>query len=180
MKLEIHSEKFNDVLISHGVNFEDERGAFKKVIFGDELMNLMGSIYELMTVKSKKNVIRGLHFQVGESSQSKLLRVLKGKIQDVFIDLRKNSNTFEQCGYENMSPETGWIYIPKGFAHGYFAVEKTKMIYLLSDYRSKKDECGIDFRDKKLRIKLNNKILLSKKDLSNMTISEFENKIKTL
>ena len=54
------------------------------------------------------------------------------------------------------------------------------MIYLLSDFRSKKDECGIDFRDKKLRIKLKKNILLSKKDLSNMTVSEFENKIKTL
>ena len=72
------------------------------------------------------------------------------------------------------------LFVPKGFAHGYFAIEKTKMIYLLSDFRSKKDECGIDFRDKKLRIKLKKNILLSKKDLSNMTVSEFENKIKTL
>ena len=63
MKLEKYSEEFKDILISNGVNFKDNRGVFKKTIFGDELVRLMGPVYELITVKSDKNVIRGLHFQ---------------------------------------------------------------------------------------------------------------------
>ena len=64
----------------------------------------------------------------------------EGKIQDVFIDLRKNSNTFEQYT-QNMSPETGWIYIPKGFAHGFCTLtDNVQVLYKVGSYYSKENE----------------------------------------
>ena len=153
----------------------DKRGSLREIYKKD---NLFPKFVFALSVYSKKNVFRGLHFQK-KKQQSKLIIVIDGKLIDYCVDLRKKSKNYLKV-YKYKLNKNSILFIPKGFAHGYFAVEKTKMIYLLSDYRSKKDECGIDFRDKKLRIKLNNKILLSKKDLSNMTISEFENKIKTL
>ena len=153
----------------------DKRGSLREIYKKD---NLFPKFVFALSVYSKKNVFRGLHFQK-KKQQSKLIIVIDGKLIDYCVDLIKKSKNYLKV-YKYKLNKNSILFIPKGFAHGYFAVEKTKMIYLLSDYRSKKDECGIDFRDKKLRIKLNNKILLSKKDLSNMTISEFENKIKTL
>ena len=153
----------------------DKRGSLREIY---KKNNLFPKFVFALSVYSKKNVFRGLHFQK-KKQQSKLIIVIDGKLIDYCVDLRKKSKNYLKV-YKYKLNKNSILFIPKGFAHGYFAVEKTKMIYLLSDYRSKKDECGIDFRDKKLRIKLNNKILLSKKDLSNMTISEFENKIKTL
>ena len=153
----------------------DKRGSLREIYKKD---NLFPKFVFALSVYSKKNVFRGLHFQK-KKQQSKLIIVIDGKLIDYCVDLRKKSKNYLKV-YKYKLNKNSILFVPKGFAHGYFAVKKTKMIYLLSDYRSKKDECGIDFRDKKLRIKLNNKILLSKKDLSNMTISEFENKIKTL
>jgi len=153
----------------------DKRGSLREIY---KKNNLFPKFVFALSVYSKKNVFRGLHFQK-KKQQSKLVIVIDGKLIDYCVDLRKKSKNYLKV-YKYKLNKNSILFVPKGFAHGYFAVEKTKMIYLLSDYRSKKDECGIDFRDKKLRIKLNNKILLSKKDLSNMTISEFENKIKTL
>ena len=153
----------------------DKRGSLREIYRKD---NLFPKFVFALSVYSKKNAFRGLHFQK-KKQQSKLVIVIDGKLIDYCVDLRKKSKNYLKV-YKFKLNKNSILFVPKGFAHGYFAVKKTKMIYLLSDYRSKKDECGIDFRDKKLRIKLNNKILLSKKDLSNMTISEFENKIKTL
>ena len=153
----------------------DKRGSLREIY---KKNNLFPKFVFALSVYSKKNAFRGLHFQK-KKQQSKLVIVIDGKLIDYCVDLRKKSKNYLKV-YKYKLNKNSILFVPKGFAHGYFAVEKTKMIYLLSDYRSKKDECGIDFRDKKLRIKLNNKILLSKKDLSNMTISEFENKIKTL
>ena len=153
----------------------DKRGSLREIY---KKNNLFPKFVFALSVYSKKNVFRGLHFQK-KKQQSKLVIVIDGKLIDYCVDLRKKSKNYLKV-YKYKLNKNSILFVPKGFAHGYFAEKKTKMIYLLSDYRSKKDECGIDFRDKKLRIKLNNKILLSKKDLSNMTISEFENKIKTL
>ena len=153
----------------------DKRGSLREIY---KKNNLFPKFVFALSVYSKKNVFRGLHFQK-KKQQSKLVIVIDGKLIDYCVDLRKKSKNYLKV-YKFKLNKNSILFVPKGFAHGYFAVEKTKMIYLLSDYRSKKDECGIDFRDKKLRIKLKKNILLSKKDLSNMTISEFENKIKTL
>lgn len=135
MKLEKYSEKFEDILISQGVNFRDNRGVFKKTIFGDELVDLMGSVHELITVKSVKNVIRGLHFQSPPFPVAKFITCIHGEIQDVFVDIRKNSKNYGKHGTFNLSEKDSFgIFIPTGFAHGYSVLSDSAIVaYLQSD-----------------------------------------------
>ena len=115
---------------------------------------------------SKKNVVRGLHLQKTQS-QGKFISVIKGKIFDVALDLRKNSKTFGKyfSTYldENNSKS---IYIPPGFAHGFQALNKENyIIYSCTKYRNKKSEISINPNDKILKIKWPNKTkIISDKD----------------
>ena len=73
MKTKVFSHEFNEVFISEGVNFSDERGLFKKSIYGKKVLEMMGSVNELLCIKSNKNVIRGLHFQDPPEAISKFI-----------------------------------------------------------------------------------------------------------
>ena len=79
MKTKIFSPKFNDVIISEGVIFNDERGLFKKTIYGKKVEEMMGNVSELLCVRSNKNVIRGLHFQNPPTAVSKFITCIEGK-----------------------------------------------------------------------------------------------------
>ena len=127
---------------------------------------------------SKKNVIRGLHIQT-KNSQGKLISVLKGKIYDVALDLRKNSKTFGKvfsCILSEKNSQS--IYIPPGFAHGFCGLEKENyIIYSCTQYRDKASEKGIKYNDKKLNIKWpTKKPVVSKKDQSAIAFVEFKKK----
>ena len=78
--------------------------------------------------------------------------------------------------------ENSILYIPKGFAHGYLGLKKeNKIVYLLSNYRSQKNESGINFLDKKINLKMSrNKLIISKKDKINISINKFKKQIKSL
>ena len=112
--------------------------------------------------------IRGLHFQSNPFSQGKLLRVIKGSIEDFFIDLRRSSSTYEKFSSIKLSYETGSIYIPKGFAHGFCTLEKdTIVMYKVDQIYSKKHEGGIRWDDNffKINWSLNNAMpIISEKD----------------
>ena len=90
-------------------------------------------------------MLRGLHFQNPPFEQSKLIRVSEGKIQDVIVDIRKDSSTFGQYVTEILSKDNGkQIFIPKGFAHGFLTLSKTAIVnYKVDNYYSKDDESGI-------------------------------------
>ncbi len=127
---------------------------------------------------SKKNVIRGLHIQT-KNSQGKLISVLKGKIYDVALDLRKNSKTFGKvfsCILSEKNSQS--IYIPPGFAHGFCGLEKENyIIYSCTQYRDKVSEKAIKYNDKKLNIKWpTKKPVVSKKDQSAIAFVEFKKK----
>ena len=162
---------------------------FKKKIFFDK----RGYFQELYTKKknninlkftaiaySKKGVIRGFHVQ-RKKMQTMLVSVIKGKITDYCIDLRKNSKNFCKV-YKNIIYPGKLLYIPKGFAHGYEALEKENIIlYHLSNLRDKKSEIGISWEEKLFNINWKfKKPILSKKDKSNITLDEFVNKFKGL
>ena len=125
---------------------------------------------------SKKNIIRGLHYQ-SKDPQGKFISVVKGKIFDVAVDLRKNSKTFGKHFKTILSDknETS-IYIPQGFAHGFATLDKENIVvYSCSNYRNKKSERGIIWNDKKLNIKWPIlKPIISKKDLNNLTFDEMK------
>ena len=127
---------------------------------------------------SKKNVIRGLHIQT-INSQGKFISVLKGKIFDVAIDLRKNSKTFGKVYKCILSEKNNTsIYVPPGFAHGFQALENENyIVYSCTKYRNKKSETTIKFDDKELNIKWPiKKFIISAKDKKGISLSEYKQK----
>nr|WP_164731709.1 dTDP-4-dehydrorhamnose 3,5-epimerase [Allomuricauda beolgyonensis] len=98
---------------------------------------------------SKKGVLRGLHFQKGEHVQAKLVTVLQGKIQDVVVDLRKDSPTFGQhLSIELNAENKKQLFVPRGFAHGFLTLSETAMIiYKCDNYYEKGAEGGIRYDD---------------------------------
>tara|TARA_B100000401_G_C52657111_1_gene648353 strand:- start:78 stop:626 length:549 start_codon:yes stop_codon:yes gene_type:complete len=150
------SEYFNDVNIIKSKVFKDDRGSFSEIFNKKDFIEygfINEFIQDNVSFSKKRGTIRGLHFQNGKFSQGKLLRVLSGEIQDVFIDLRKNSNTFEKYGHEIMNYETGWIYIPKGFAHGFCTLtDNVQILYKVDAYYSKEHELGVKWNDSAFNI----------------------------
>tara|TARA_B100001996_G_scaffold347798_1_gene305569 strand:+ start:2078 stop:2626 length:549 start_codon:yes stop_codon:yes gene_type:complete len=151
------SEYFNDVNIIKSKVFKDDRGSFSEIYNKKEFIDYGLNnkfIQDNVSFSKKRGTIRGLHFQNGKFAQGKLLRVLSGEIQDVFIDLRKDSNTFEKHGHEIMNYESGWIYIPKGFAHGFCTLtNNVQVLYKVDSYYSKENELGIRWNDNAFNIK---------------------------
>lgn len=146
MKISEHSSQFSDVLISSGVNFNDDRGQFKKTIFGDQVLEIMGDVKELLCVNSLKNVIRGLHFQLPPHATSKFLTCINGKILDVFLDIRQNSKNYGKFGVQILEEKDDkGLFIPKGYAHGYSVVsDKATVVYLQSENYNEDSDFGIN------------------------------------
>ena len=158
--------------------FYDSRGSFKE-IYKEKLLPNKKLIFDCVS-NSKKNVIRGLHLQ-SKNSQAKFLTVIKGKIFDVLVDLRKNSKTFGKHFSIYLSNESYCsIYIPEGFAHGFCSLDKENIIhYGCSNYRQKDYEIGILWNDTDLKIKWPiKKPILSNKDSKNISFKEYCNKYK--
>jgi dTDP-4-dehydrorhamnose 3,5-epimerase len=164
--------KFKDLIIIENKTFKDNRGYFKE-LFKEKDINKR---FPFMVMSySKKNVIRGLHIQT-YNSQGKYVSVLKGKIFDVAVDLRKNSKTFGKIFKTILSEKNSKsIFIPPGFAHGFCTLEKENyIIYSCTKYRDVKSEKGILYNDRYLNIKWPiKKPVLSKKDKLNMSFKEF-------
>ena len=127
--------------------FKDERGYFFESFSERDFNKFLGDIKFVQDNESKSTygVLRGLHFQKGEYAQSKLVRVVKGKVLDVAVDIRKNSKTFGQYHSIILSEENKLqFFIPKGFAHG-FAVLSDEVIfqYKCDTFYSKENEGAI-------------------------------------
>ena len=155
----------------------DRRGYFQEIYLNREF-----KINILFTAKaySKKNVIRGLHFQT-KDKQTKLIHVVKGKILDVVVDLKKNSNNFGKV-YKYILNEGDTLIVPNTFAHGYECLSKNcTVFYHLDKYRNIKGENGILYNDKDLKIKWKSKKpIISKRDKLTFSFAEFKKKIKSL
>jgi dTDP-4-dehydrorhamnose 3,5-epimerase len=178
--MKILNTKIKDLKIIQHNQFVDNRG-FLKITFHNKIINLNKFKFEY-AVTSKKNVIRGLHFQ-HKFQQAKLVYVLKGKILDVVVDLRKNSPTFGKCYSIILSDKNcKALYVPEGFAHGYFCYEKLNIIYYkLSNYYKPQYENGIKWDDKKLKINWpSGKKIISSKDKNLRDLDFFKNKFKAL
>jgi len=154
--------KFTHQLISGVILIDplvhgDDRGYFVEIYRQDLFEEAVG--YQVNFVqdnesKSTKGVLRGLHYQVPPFAQSKLVRVLEGKVLDVAVDIRKNSPTFGQhIAIELSSENMRQIFIPKGFAHGFAVLSEIAIInYRVDNLYSPEHEKGIAFNDLKLNI----------------------------
>ena len=161
--MKIYKTKFKDLYVVKQIENIDNRGSLRET-YNKNLLNKK-FVFEYCTT-SKKNVLRGFHFQT-RFQQAKYVNVLKGKILDVVIDLRKKSKTFGKSFKIILSKKnaTG-LYIPKGFAHAYYSYDHENIIYYkLDNFYKPAYENGIIYNDKELKIKWpNQKIIVSKKD----------------
>lgn len=150
----------------------DARGAFYEGFHARRFAARTGVPMEVVQINhttSQKNVLRGLHFQCPPAAQAKLIHVVTGKIMDVVVDLRQCSSTYGEhyvCIMEADIPT--FLYIPKGFAHGFLVLsELAKVQYICDFYYSPAHERGIRYDDKTLSIAWGvqkESILLSEKD----------------
>ena len=165
--------KLKDLFIIQNKSFKDKRGYFKELI---REININKKFPFLVMSFSKKNVIRGLHLQ-SKKSQGKFVSVLKGKIFDVAVDLRKNSKNFGKyycCTLSEKNSKS--IFIPPGFAHGFQALDKENYVtYSCTKYRHSKSEIAIKFNDEDLAIKWpSRKIIISQKDQKALSFKEYK------
>lgn len=158
------------VLIQPSV-FRDERGYFFESFKEREFYDNIGNIRFVLEFesRSKYGTLRGLHYQTNPFAQSKLVSVSYGKVLDIIVDIRKESETFGKHITVELSDENNTqIFIPKGYAHGFLALSETAVMhYKLDDYYSPDNYTGIHVFDEKLNIELPLKkedICMSQKD----------------
>ena len=149
--MKIKKTKFKNLVILKGVKHQDKRGYLRELVL--EKLIKENFKFQILSV-SKKNVLRGLHFQV-KQPQGKLISVLKGEIFDVTVDLRKHSKTFGKYFSIRLSEKNCTsIFVPPGFAHGFLTLKKENIIcYSCTEYRSPKNERSLKYNDPKLKIK---------------------------
>lgn len=169
--MNILKTKFDSVFLIEPVFLRDERGFFVES-YNKMKFSELGLSYTFLqdnhSYSEHRGTIRGLHYQLPPMAQDKLVRVIKGSILDVVLDLRKNSSTFGQYECFNLSATHGrMLLVPIGFAHGFMTLEdKTEVEYKVTNYYSKELERGIIWNDPQLGISWPEKksIFLSPKD----------------
>lgn len=136
--------------------YEDDRGYFFESFSKKDFERHIGKVDFVQENESKSTfgVLRGLHYQKGEYSQAKLVRVIMGKVLDVAVDLRKNSLTFgKHISMELSAENKRQLFIPRGFAHGYLVLsDEALFTYKVDNYYAPESEAAILFSDEDLKI----------------------------
>jgi dTDP-4-dehydrorhamnose 3,5-epimerase len=135
----------------------DERGYFVETVRQDKLEDFLGfkvPFCQDNESKSSKGVLRGLHYQLAPFAQTKLVRVIKGRVLDVAVDIREGSPTFgEHVAVELSEENKRQLFVPRGFAHGFVVIEDdTVFAYKVDNYYSPENDRGIAFNDPKIGI----------------------------
>lgn len=161
--------------------FEDARGYFFEAWKQGEFVANVGKVDFVQDNESKSSfgVLRGLHYQRGEFSQAKLVRVISGRVLDVAVDLRRNSPTFGQHVMVELSGENKrQFFIPRGFAHGFLVLsDEAIFTYKVDNAYAPQAEASILWNDEQLSIDWplgENQLLLSEKDKKAKPFSEAE------
>ncbi len=155
--MKVFASKMSDVKIIKPQKHGDHRGFFSETYNKNALAAegvQLDFVQDNHSLSVEKGVIRGLHYQIPPFAQDKLVRVIRGAIFDVAVDLRKGSPTFgKHISVILSAEEWNQILVPKGFAHGFCTLEpNTEVIYKVTDYYSPKDERGVLWNDPDLRI----------------------------
>lgn len=165
--------------------YKDNRGYFFESFNQQEFVQKTGvdiGFIQDNQSSSTKGVLRGLHFQKGDFAQAKLVRVIKGEVLDVVVDLRKDSETFKQWFSILLNEKNNYqLYIPRGFAHGFLTLSESSIFsYKCDNYYHKESESGIRFDDPDLGIDWKcdkSKIVLSDKDKELPSFKEILNEL---
>lgn len=183
--MEIQKTNFPGLLVIKPTIFEDSRGYFFESYNKNNLISELGDINFVQDNQSKSvyGTIRGLHYQLEPYAQSKLIRVLQGKILDVVVDIREKSPTYGKSYSIELSCENKQqLFIPKGFAHGFSVLSDTAVVlYKTDEFYNKDSERGINFNDPTLKIDWgidNSKAIISSKDKVQPLFNESEKNFK--
>jgi dTDP-4-dehydrorhamnose 3,5-epimerase len=146
-----------DVIIIEPTVHGDHRGYFVETFRSDKLEDFLGfklNFGQDNESKSSKGVLRGLHYQLPPYAQTKLVRVISGRVLDVAVDIRRNSPTFGQhIAVELTADNKKQLLVPRGFAHGFVVLEDdTIFAYKVDNYYSPECDRGISFDDPALNI----------------------------
>jgi dTDP-4-dehydrorhamnose 3,5-epimerase len=174
------SQSIPDVILIEPIVHEDNRGYFMETYRRDSFEKGIGYRIDFIQdsqSSSSKGVLRGLHYQMPPFAQAKLIRVIKGKILDVVVDIRKSSSTFgKHVAVELCSENKNQLFIPHGFAHGFIVLSDDAVLsYKMDNFYSKDYERTIAYDDQQLNIdwKLNlNEIKVSKKDMNRISLKD--------
>lgn len=178
--MKIEKTDFKDLLVIKPTVFEDDRGyffeSFNEARFRLET-GLNVTFIQDNESMSSKGVLRGLHFQVPPKSQAKLIRVIKGAVLDVVVDMRVSQPTFGQSFKTVLSEENRTqLFVPEGFAHGFLVLEdKTIFAYKCSNYYSREHDRSMRWNDPVLNIdwEIENPVV-SEKDANALPFEHFK------
>ena len=170
MTFEFIKQNIEDVILIKPKVFCDNRGFFMESYKKSEFVanGIDVDFVQDNHSKSSAHVLRGLHYQANPHAQAKLVRCIKGKIYDVAVDIRPNSNTFGQYVKVELSEENKqMLYIPQGFAHGFVVIsENAEILYKTSGEYAPESDRGILWNDKDINInwEIDFEPILSEKD----------------
>lgn len=175
--MKIIKTQFEGLYIMETICFQDNRGGFQK-LFNYDFFKQNGldcDFKEFYYSVNKKNVLRGMHFQLPPFEHTKVVYVSFGRIKDVVVDLRKESFTFGKCfSIELDDQKAQYVYIPKGFAHGFISLKDNSVVnYAQTSCYSKDHDCGILHTSIDFDWGINNPIV-SSRDLSFETLQNFK------
>ena len=156
MPFEFVKLELKDVYLIKAKAFSDNRGYFAETYKSSDFksMGINLDIKQDNQLFSVKGALRGLHFQKSPYSQGKLVRVVKGKIFDVGVDLRQNSQTYGKYVSAILSDENmQMLWIPEGFAHGFQAIEDSIVLYKTTSEYNKESESGVIWDDPDINVK---------------------------
>ncbi len=175
--MKIIETPFEGLFVLETVNFQDERGSFQKIFNSDFFVEkgLDSDFKEFYYSVSRKNVIRGMHFQLPPFDHTKVVYVSKGRIKDVVVDLRKESQRYGKCfSIELDGCKAQYMYIPKGFAHGFLSLEDGSIVnYAQTSCYSKEHDCGILYNSIGFDWGISNGIVMSTRDLTFEKLNTF-------
>lgn len=169
-----------DLLVLEPSVFEDERGYFFESYNESKYPSFPNLWVQDNESKSNRGVLRGLHYQVGDSAQAKLVRAITGQIYDVAVDLRTDSETYGKWyGTMLSASNKKQMYVPRGFAHGFVVISETAIFaYKCDNYYNKESEGGIIYGDPTLCIDwpiATSEMLLSAKDIEQPLFGDHRN-----
>lgn len=176
---EIRPTRLDGVLEIVPARFGDARGFFSETYNAARLASSgidLTFVQDNHSLSARRGVLRGLHYQLPPRAQDKLVRVVRGAIFDVAVDIRRGSPTFAQwVGVELSAEKWNQLLVPKGFAHGFVTLtENTEVVYKVTDYYSPEYDRSIRYDDPQIAINwpLASDLQLSDKDINAGNLAE--------
>jgi dTDP-4-dehydrorhamnose 3,5-epimerase len=182
---ELH--EFGGPLVFFPIRHEDHRGSYMETFNQTRFQELTGAngmfVVDTHSISIRRNVVRGLHFQYPPKDKEKIVRVSRGAILDIIVDIRKGSKTFGDHAANELSADNlKQLYIPAGFAHGYRTlIEETEVQYKSSSYFESNFSAGINWDDPRIEIDWGiscNAVLLSEYDMGLPKLADIDARLE--